>query len=367
MVVLLAVSGFVGENLYWAASNDMSFRFKVWKTRWAYKLGADLPFPTVDRAIPAGEFVMGSKHGSSEERPPHRVDFDRPFYLAATELSFAQYDFICELNPACDPPDDEGWGRDDRPVINVDWHDAREYTDWLSAMTGVACRLPSEAEWEYGARADTTTEYALPAPGGSDDIADKGLANCHGCDSEWDNDKTAPVGQFDANTWGLHDMHGNVWEWTEDCWHDSYQGAPDDGRAWLEDNGGECGRRVVRGGSWVNLPDYARSAVRYRLTSDFRDFSLGFRVVCSSHICPFLPRLGAFRCRAGGPGRYAIWTRLRDCPPTTVCGPRRGRRDGAGRSRPHGPASPSRRAHSKQGCRPGFAPRCPAPFQLPQM
>jgi hypothetical protein len=115
-------------------------------------------------------------------------------------------------------------------------------------MTGSGCRLPSEAEWEYAARAGTTTEYALPAPDGSDDIADKGLANCLGCGSEWDGDKTAPVSSFDSNAWGLYDMHGNVWEWVEDCWHRSYEGAPKDGQAWLEEDGGDCGSRVLRGG-----------------------------------------------------------------------------------------------------------------------
>jgi formylglycine-generating enzyme required for sulfatase activity len=115
-------------------------------------------------------------------------------------------------------------------------------------MTGSGCRLPSEAEWEYAARAGTTTEYALPAPDGSDDIAGKGLANCYGCGSEWDGDKTAPVSNFDSNAWGLYDMYGNVWEWVEDCWHRSYEGARNDGQAWLEEDGGDCGSRVLRGG-----------------------------------------------------------------------------------------------------------------------
>ena len=98
-------------------------------------------------------------------------------------------------------------------MINVDWSDARAYAHWLGAMTGATCRLPNEAEWEYACRAGTTTAYALPAPDGSDDIAGKGLANCDGCGSEWDDNQTAPVGSFEANAWGLHDMHGNVGEW----------------------------------------------------------------------------------------------------------------------------------------------------------
>ena len=151
-------------------------------------------------------------------------------------------------------------------------------------MTRKSYRLPSEAEWEYAARAGTRTRYALPAPGGSDDIANRNLANCDGCGSEWDDRLTAPVGRFSANKWGLQDMHGNVWEWTEDCWHGSYQGAPDDGRAWLKENGGGCGRRVVRGGSWSNNPGYLRSAPRGWNSTDNRYYDLGFRVVCSSPI-----------------------------------------------------------------------------------
>ena len=147
---------------------------------------------------------------------------------------------------------------------------------------GKSCRLPSEAEWEYAARAGTTTKYALPAPHGSDDIEGKGLANCRGCGSEWDRSRAGPVASFPANAWGVHDMHGNVSEWVEDCWHDSYAGAPEDGRAWLEGEGGDCSTRIVRGGSWPFHQDEARSAVRQWNGPGF----VGFRVVCLS---PYFP------------------------------------------------------------------------------
>ena len=229
---------------------------------------------------------MGSETGSEDERPVHPVRFTQVRYLGATEVTFAEYDAFCKATRHPQPANqDEGWGQDDRPVINVDWDDARAYANWLNAMTGAGCRLPSEAEWEYAGRAGTVKEYALPAPGGSDDIAGQALANCNGCGGEWDEaDRTAPVGSFQPNAWGLYDMHGNVWEWVEDCWHENYDGAPDDGRPWLKENGGNCGSRVLRGGSWSYYPDDARSAGRDGFFPLLRLSYFGFRVLCSSPI-----------------------------------------------------------------------------------
>ena len=136
---------------------------------------------------------------------------------------------------------DRGWGRGNRPVINVSWKDAQSYVRWLSQRTGHRYSLPSESEWEYVARAGTDTRYSW-----GDEIG-RNRANCDGCGSRWDDEQTAPVGSFSPNAWGVHDMHGNVWEWVEDCWNDSYVGAPSDGSAW---ESGECGYRVLRGGSW---------------------------------------------------------------------------------------------------------------------
>ena len=144
-----------------------------------------------------------------------------------------------------------------------------EYAAWLSAETGKNYRLPTEAEWEYAARAGSTTNYSW-----GNDIG-RNRAVCDGCGSRWDTEQTAPVGSFAANAWGLHDMHGNVWEWVEDCWHENYQYAPSDGSAWTV--GGDCSRRVFRGGSWSDVPAFLRSAYRYRYPRS-RRFTLGERL-----------------------------------------------------------------------------------------
>ena len=149
---------------------------------------------------------------------------------------------------------DSGWGRGRRPVINVSWDDAQAYVKWLSGITGKPYRLLSEAEYEYAARAGSRDE-TIPGATRSSSTA-KPMANCDGCGSQWDRKQTAPVGSFAANAFGLYDMVGNVWEWTEDCWNASYKGAPADGSPWTS---GDCSRRVVRGGSWANS-GYLRSA-----------------------------------------------------------------------------------------------------------
>ena len=167
-------------------------------------------------------------------------------------------------------PGDEGWGHGQRPVMNSNWYDAKEYVRWPSRRTGKRYRLLSEAEWEYAARAGARTAYSWG------DYTDRNRANFDGCGSRWDDDRTAPVGSLGANRFGLYDMHGNVWEWVEDCWYDNYRGAPSDGRAWK--TGGDCGRRVLRGGSWIDYPGGLRAASRIRNTAGSRNNLLGFRV-----------------------------------------------------------------------------------------
>jgi len=160
-------------------------------------------------------------------------------------------------------------------VINVNWDDAQAYVAWLSQVTGKAYRLLSEAEYEYATRAGTTTTY----PWGDDiKLNGQAMADCDGCGSKWDGQQTAPVGFFPANKFGLYDMVGNVFEWTEDCVHNNYNGAPTDGSAWLKANGGDCTNRILRGGSWIGSPDFLRSAARLRNPTDFRVSYLGFRV-----------------------------------------------------------------------------------------
>ena len=277
-IVVAAILGLVGESVYWAAVRGLPF--EALTERWAYILGGELPFPTRVE-VPRGTFMMGGHN--SNEQPVHRVTFAQPFDLGRTEVTFREWD-ACVADDACDGyrPADQGWGRGMQPVINVSWENAQTYVAWLSRKMGKNCRLPSEAEWEYAARAGSTTEYALPSPDGSDDIQGKGLANCTDCGSKWDFKRAAPVRQFPANAWGLHDMHGNVYEWVEDCLHNNYANAPEDGRAWREENGGDCSSRALRGGSWVDDLVNARSAFRDWYNPYYRGNDLGFRVVCSA-------------------------------------------------------------------------------------
>jgi formylglycine-generating enzyme required for sulfatase activity len=230
-----------------------------------------VPSPDMVR-IPAGGFRMGCGTGAEEcgddEKPAHEVRVPA-FEIGKYEVTFAEWD-VCAADGGCThKPDDEGWGRGERPVIKVSWDDAQQYVDWLSRKTGLAYRLPSEAEWEYAARAGMRTAYWWG------DAISSNRANCRGCGSRWDNEKTAPVGSFAANPWGLHDVHGNVWEWVQDCWNDDYQGAPTDGSAWLR---GDCGRRLLRGGSWDDLPRDLRAAYRDWLPAVYRYNFNGFRL-----------------------------------------------------------------------------------------
>ena len=223
--------------------------------------------------IPAGSFRMGCVSGQDcgdRELPVHEVTIPEAFAVSVYEVTFAQWD-ACVLGGGCGGyrPDDVGWGRGTRPVINVSWEDAQAYVSWLSRQTGEVYRLLSESEWEYVARAGTSTAYSWGNAIGSN------RANCDGCGSQWDDSQTAPVGSFSANAYGVHDMHGNVWEWVEDCWNGSYAGAPSDGSAWRS---GDCSVRVLRGGSWYVNPRNLRSANRGRNTTGNRDFSNGFRV-----------------------------------------------------------------------------------------
>ena len=224
--------------------------------------------------VPAGRFTMGSPEGQGDnaEHPRHEVLIARPFAAAKFELTFDEWD-ACAAHGDCVPNvGDSGFGRVQRPTINVSWDDARTYVKWLSRITGKEYRLLSEAEYEYAARAGTHTEY----PWGDDiRLNGRAMANCDGCGSEWANKETAPVGSFPANQFGLFDMVGNVWEWTEDCWHARYQGAPADGSAWTS---GDCSLRVVRGGSWSNLPGNLRSAHREWIATVYRNSHLVFRV-----------------------------------------------------------------------------------------
>ena len=224
--------------------------------------------------VPAGAFSMGSPASEegrdADEGPVRRVTIAEPFAVGRYEVTFAEWD-ACAAAGGCGRyrPDDKGWGRGDRPAIYVSWNDAKAYVRWLSKKTGEFYRLLSEAEWEYAARAGTATRYSW-----GDEVG-RNRANCRGCGSRWDGESTAPVGSFAANGFGLHDMHGNVWEWVEDCWNRLYRGAPSDGTAWTA---GVCSRRVLRSGSWFKVPKVLRSASRIWLGTSIRNDDYGFRV-----------------------------------------------------------------------------------------
>lgn len=205
--------------------------------------------------------------GDNDEKPPVPVTTG-PFAISVFEITFEQYDRFC-IETSRSLPDDEGWGRAHRPVINVSWQDAVAYTQWLSDKTGKKYRLPTDAEWEYAARAGTDTRYWW----GNE--TDRAHANCEGCGSLWDGEKTAPVGRFSPNAFGLHDTAGNVFEWVADCYHDSFADAPENGAALDKP---DCGKRVIRGGAWSFPAREIRSANRWRDFPTRRSDDTGFRV-----------------------------------------------------------------------------------------
>jgi len=213
--------------------------------------------------IPAGRFEMGDIQGDGydEEKPVQSVSM-KPFAIGRYEVTFSEYDRFTKANNK-EKPDDEGWGRCHRPVINVSWHDAMAYVQWLSEQTGRHYRLPTEAQWEYAARANTKTKYWWGNEIGSN------RANCAGCGSRWDDKTTAPVGSFAPNPFGLYEMVGNAWEWCADPWY-SYSDESSQNEEY----------RLLRGGSWFLSPKNCRAASRSRSQPNSRNNLVGFRVVC---------------------------------------------------------------------------------------
>ena len=230
--------------------------------------------------VPAGSYEMGSPPGEGgrddDEGPVHRVTISEPFAVGLYEVTFGEWD-ACHRGGGCSRnPSDFGWGRGNRPVVAVSWEDAKEYIRWLSGKTGEDYRLLSESEWEYVARAGTTGPFHYGSTVSPEQANYDGNYAYGGGRKGRYRERTEPVGSFSPNAFGLHDVHGNVEEWVEDCWHGSYEGAPADGSAWT--SGGDCGARVLRGGSWLSEPRFLRSAYRLWYTTDFRYFSVGFRV-----------------------------------------------------------------------------------------
>ena len=248
--------------------------------------------PDKDCQQSACKFVMGSSDADdgdaaadSDEKPPHEVQFHKPFKIGRYEVTFDEYQVFttliasdggCEnnVNEKQHTPiviKDEGRGKVKQPIFNVNWHDAQCYAKWLSKKTGKSYRLPTEAEWEYAARAGTTSKHYWDEQQAINDFA-RFSANS--------DSKTHPVGKKQANQFGLYDMSGNGWEWVQDCWHENYDEAPADGTAWEEANQGDCGRRVLRGGSWYVKPEDLRTGTANRVPDrpDERYTDLGFRL-----------------------------------------------------------------------------------------
>jgi formylglycine-generating enzyme required for sulfatase activity len=222
--------------------------------------------------IPEGQFRMGdvSRDGSDNENPIHAVQIGNAFAVGVYEVTFNEWDACVERGGCAGYlPDDKGWGRSNRPVINIGWNDAKAYVNWLSEESGHDYRLLSEAEWEYVARADTATNFWWGETSGS------GNANCGMCGVNPWGSQTALVGSYKPNAFGVHDVHGNVWEWVEDCWNNSYLEAPSDGSARLD---GDCNARILRGGSWGLDAWDMRTANRKRFDTSNRFYNVGFRV-----------------------------------------------------------------------------------------
>lgn len=222
--------------------------------------------------LPAGKFRRGDLHadGEGDELPVRTVQIGKPFAIGRYQVTFEEYDLFCERTGR-KKPDDEGWGRGRRPVMNVNWYEASAYAEWLSQQTGKRYRLPASAEFEYATRGGREERYPWGDEIGRDN------ANCSGCGSLWDGQRSAPVGRFAPNGFGLHDMSGNVWQWTQDCWDVDYKSAPVDGSAYAV--GAYCDKKVHRGGSWSTPARELRSANRWRDFTVRPSDDAGFRVV----------------------------------------------------------------------------------------
>ena len=219
--------------------------------------------------LPTGRFSMGSTKGHKREQPVQNITVAKPLAAARYETTFDEWD-TCHLAGGCTKSAlDRDWGRGRRPVMNVLYADALEYTAWLSQRTGHTYRLPSEGEWEYAARAGTLTEYWWG------DTMKKGKANCRKCGTQWSGLQSAPVGSFKPNPWGLFDVHGNVLEYVQDCWSKNHKNVPLDATPRTTKI---CQSRVIKSGAWYYLPKVSRSASRARNDTRVFSYFIGFRV-----------------------------------------------------------------------------------------
>jgi len=220
--------------------------------------------------VPAGQFTMGSNSRHKYENPARQVIITRPFAIGVYEVTFDEWEACFNEGGCTRMPDDHKWGKGRRPVMNITWHDTKPFVEWLSRKTGFSYRLPSEAEWEYAARAGTETAFWW-----GDEVG-KNLANCRDCESKWSKKGSAPVGSFAPNPFGLYDVHGNQWEWVEDCWYPNHEEATDDGSARVEEG---CRFRTMRSGSWYYFSKNMRSAWRFKNDARVKSYGISFRVL----------------------------------------------------------------------------------------
>ncbi|NJO51900.1 MAG: formylglycine-generating enzyme family protein [Leptolyngbyaceae cyanobacterium RM2_2_4] len=238
-------------------------------------------------AIPKGTFLMGSPEDEPDrqltESPQHKVTVE-PFYIGRFPVTQVQWQAVATQIPQVNrelKPNPSRFQDPARPVEQVSWYDATEFCARLSNHTGRTYRLPTEAEWEYACRAGTTTPFHFGETISPELANYRGTETYNGGPKGEFRQETTPVEHFEvANEWGLSNMHGNVWEWCQDHWHDSYEGAPTDGSAWLSND--KSANRVIRGGSWYINPWYCRSATRDYFYPRDTYFNFGFRVVCSA-------------------------------------------------------------------------------------
>ncbi|MGB0129332.1 MAG: SUMF1/EgtB/PvdO family nonheme iron enzyme, partial [Rhodocyclaceae bacterium] len=291
-LVLALVVLYVGQSFLWTRLHDLPLDSMLTVQRFRF---GHPPLPEmVD--IAAGEFEMGEQdvgflktYGEGDWRylgvPSHPVTIAKPYRLGKFEVTYDQFDYYVWSEHRAGRggvkyPTTAKGGRGNRPVVNIDWKEASAYAAWLGKRRGETCRLPTEAEWEYAARAGTKTAY----PWGNEirrqqEGAEDVMANCRDCGSPWDNDQSAPVGRFPANLWDLHDTSGNVWEWTCSPWRERFDGSESECS-----EPGDTGSRVVRGGAWDNGAAFARAGARADVTPVNRNDALGVRVFCSSPI-----------------------------------------------------------------------------------
>jgi len=229
---------------------------------------SDCPTCPVLVALPDDGFRMGSNTEDATQRPAFHVSINTPFAIGKYEVTLGQWN-ACITDGACPRLSNDASRPLDTPVRDVSWDDAQRYIGWLSKVTGIAYRLPTEAEWEYAARGGTSSRYSW----GEQMMT--GMANCRDCGQPWSAENPASAGSFAANGFGIYDMSGSVWEWVSDCWHSSYQRAPSDGTSWEEPN---CRQRVLRGASWREGTTLMAVTTRFKADANVRQEQNGFRV-----------------------------------------------------------------------------------------